>query len=240
MLNTKIKACDLNGYVEISILEALQKCASRKDYSKLMSMNAIDTIVPKVTDDLLSFIEKDPAAQSDPLLILDTYTSFSAVLHYRISHWVHQAKETDRRIYLDDALPAMIFKRGKRMSGAEIHFRSKIGERFILDHGFGTVIGETSIIGDDCYFLGGVTLGARGISANPCCARHPIIGNRVQIGAFTAVLGRIRIGDDVFIGPNCIVTEDILDGAKVTAKPFIQIALPQTMGKNKSGKTKNT
>ncbi len=44
------------------------------------------------------------------------------------------------------------------LSGAEIHFRSRIGARFIIDHGMGTVIGETSTIGDDCYVLGGVTL----------------------------------------------------------------------------------
>ena len=87
------------------------------------------------------------------------------------------------------------------------------------------MIGETSIIGDDCYLLGGVTLGARGISSNPSVQRHPKIGNRVQIGAFASVLGFIDIGDDVLIGPGCIVTQDIPPGARVQVKTSLQVVL---------------
>lgn len=111
------------------------------------------------------------------------------------------------------------------LSGAEVHFRSKIGARFIIDHGVGTVIGETSIIGDDCYILGGVTLGARGISSNASTQRHPKIGNRVQIGAFASVLGSVSIGDDAFIGPGCIVTKDVPPSARVQVKTSLQVLL---------------
>ena len=34
-----------------------------------------------------------------------------------------------------------------------------IGSRFFIDHGMGVVIGETSIVGDDCTIYHGVTLG---------------------------------------------------------------------------------
>lgn len=111
------------------------------------------------------------------------------------------------------------------LSGAEIHFRSRIGARFIIDHGMGTVIGETSTIGDDCYVLGGVTLGARGISDNPSSPRHPTLGNRVQIGAFASVLGAIHVGDGAFIGPGCIITKDVPAAARVQVKTSLQVVL---------------
>ena len=79
----------------------------------------------------------------------------------------------------------------------------------MLDHAVGTVIGETCVIGDDAYILGGVTLGAAGIANNPATARHPRLGDRVQVGAFARILGRVTIGDDVFIGPHCTITQDV-------------------------------
>jgi len=124
---------------------------------------------------------------------------------------------------VDEFLPAILSKRGKFLSGAEIHFRSNIGNRFVIDHGFGTVIGETSVIGDDCYILGGVILGATGICDNPDEPRHPVIGSRVQIGAGTSIFGRVYIGDDVFIGSKCIVTWNIPEGSEVKLRTSIQV-----------------
>ena len=65
------------------------------------------------------------------------------------------------------------------VSRAEIHPAATIGNNFVLDHGVGTVIGETSEIGDNAYILGGVILGASGISQNPSERRHPKIGDNV-------------------------------------------------------------
>lgn len=38
---------------------------------------------------------------------------------------------------------------GKRLTSIEIHPGAIIGKRLFIDHGFGVVIGETAIIGDD-------------------------------------------------------------------------------------------
>ncbi|MFC0691025.1 serine O-acetyltransferase [Paraburkholderia humisilvae] len=101
--------------------------------------------------------------------------------------------------------------------------RCTIGKRFILDHGVGTVVGETAVIGDDCYILGGVTLGAVGIAGNPPGKRHPVLGDRVEVGAFTRILGRVEIGDEVFIGPHCVITQDVPSGSIVTVRTSVQI-----------------
>ena len=44
----------------------------------------------------------------------------------------------------------------------------------------------------------------------------PTLGDNVFVGAGSRLIGSIEIGDDVFIGVNCVVTEDIPAGTKVT------------------------
>lgn len=206
------------------ITAALLECCSVDEFHALKKTHLIECVAQEAHEDLSAFASKDPAAGGDPLFIARTYTSYAAVMHYRLARWVYlNATKASRS--LTQSLAAIISRRGKMLSGAEIHFRSSIGARLIIDHGVGTVIGETSILGDDCYILGGVTLGARGISSNASTQRHPNIGNRVQIGAFSSVLGSVHIGDDAFIGPGCIITRDVPPSACVKVKTSLQVVL---------------
>jgi serine O-acetyltransferase len=178
----------------------------------------------ELIEDANAFASKDPASDGDPLHIIQTYTSFKAVLHYRLAYKLDRHPAEDEFSYRNLPMYAsLISSRGKLLSGAELHHRCRIGKRFILDHGVGTVFGETTEIGDDCYILGGVTLGSCGISNNSHGKRHPTVGDRVQIGAFARVFGAITIGDDVFIGPQCTITKDISPGSTVTFRTSIQV-----------------
>ena len=206
------------------IIAALLECSSIEEFSHIKKTSMLENVTEQVYEDLLAFSRKDPAAYFDPIFIAKTYTSFAAIMHYRLANWIYIHSKNTHPSF-EQCLAAIISRRGKLLSGAEINFRSTIGARFIIDHGVGTVIGETAIIGDDCYLLGGVTLGARGISSNPSVLRHPKVGNRVQIGAFASVLGAVNIGDDVLIGPGCIVTHDIPSGARVQVKSALQVVL---------------
>lgn len=176
-----------------------------------------------ITADLKSFSQRDPAARNEPKNILFGYTSFDAVLHYRLAHAVYNSN-LPRNLYKEKYQYALsISAKGKLKSGAEIHPAAVIGNRFILDHGFGTVIGETTEIGNDCYILGGVILGAMGISDNNQIKRHPKIGNNVQIGSFSRVLGTVVVGNNVFIGTNCTIIKNIPNDSIVTLKSETQI-----------------
>ncbi|AIR90446.1 serine O-acetyltransferase [Pseudomonas cremoricolorata] len=204
---------------------ALLECCSPQEYSLISDTDMLEMVADQCHDDLLAFAAKDPAAGFDPVFIARTYTSYAAVLHYRLAHQI--AQTCGNLAAYERSLAAIVSRRGKMLSGAEIHCHARIGARFIIDHGVGTVIGETSVIGDDCYILGGVTLGARGISQNPCGARHPRIGDRVQIGAFSSVLGPVHVGNDAFIGPGCIISKDVPARAKVHVKTALQMVLEQ-------------
>ena len=52
-----------------------------------------------------------------------------------------------------------------------------------------------------------------------CDVRGPTIGDRVVIGTGAKVRGPITIGDDVRIGANSVVIDDVPTGATVVGTP---------------------
>jgi serine O-acetyltransferase len=206
--------------INVQLKAALWECCSPAFAQEISDSLLLKNIAKEVLVDASTFAAKDPAASNNILRILHGYTSFKAILHYRLAHALitRASKSLEIISYAD-----FISSRGKLLSGAEIHNQSIIGRRFILDHGVGTVIGETAIIGDDCYILGGVTLGAVGIAGNQNCKRHPTIGNKVQIGAFARIFGCVHVGEGSFIGPHCIITQDIPVNSIVTVRTTLQV-----------------
>lgn len=146
-----------------------------------------------------SIKKRDPAARSY-LQILLTYSGVHAVFWYRIAHFLYKIKLK--------LAAEVIMAITKLLTGIEIHPAAKIGKRLFIDHGYGVVIGETAIIGDECTIYQGVTLGGTG-KDNPGEKRHPTVGNNVMIGAGAKVIGNIVIGDNVKVGANAVVLENI-------------------------------
>jgi len=105
---------------------------------------------------------------------------------------------------------------GRFLTGIEIHPGAKIGKRLVIDHGMGVVIGETTMIGDDCLIFQGVTLG--GTDFHPV-KRHPTLRNHVVVGAGAKVLGPIELGDHAKIGANSVVTRSVPPGTTVVGIP---------------------
>ncbi|MFM0226595.1 serine O-acetyltransferase [Paraburkholderia dipogonis] len=210
--------------VQNLLTAALMECCSPALVNKIATHALWLAAARAAENDLNAFATKDPASRGSVEDIAFGYSSYKAVLHYRLAHAILDMAslggDLDREI---ESVATLVSARGKLLSGAEIHPRCHIGQRFVLDHGWGTVIGETSRIGDDCYILGGVVLGATGISANPSGKRHPTLGNRAEVGAFTRIFGDIVIGDDVFISPHCVITENIPSDSIVTLKSALQL-----------------
>ena len=102
------------------------------------------------------------------------------------------------------------------ITGIEIHPGASIGNRLLIDHGMGVVIGETAIVGDDCTIYHQVTLGGTGKERKK---RHPTIGNNVIVGSGSKVLGNITIGDNVKIGANSVLLSDTPSNVTVVGVP---------------------
>ena len=78
------------------------------------------------------------------------------------------------------------------------------------------MIGETTVVGDDCVLYQGVTLGGTGKETGK---RHPTLGDRVTVGTGAKVLGAIHIGDDAKIGGNSVVVKDVPPESTVVGVP---------------------
>lgn len=104
----------------------------------------------------------------------------------------------------------------RNVFGVNISDRAKIGPGLCLIHPHSVGIGEV-IVGDNCLVFHEVTLGT---NAND--SGYPEIGNRVDIYAGAKILGAVKIGDDVKVGANCVVTRSVEPGATiVTAAPRV-------------------
>ena len=154
-------------------------------------------MLKKLKEDLSIVFERDPAARSY-LEILTTYPGVHAIIFHRIAHRVWKMK-----LFWFGRLISHI---SRFLTGIEIHPGAEIGSRFFIDHGMGVVIGETSIIGDDCTIYHGVTLGGTSWKQGK---RHPTLENKVVVGAGAKILGPITICSGAKIGSNAVVIKDI-------------------------------
>lgn len=86
----------------------------------------------------------------------------------------------------------------------------------ILPHGlYGIIVSHNAHIGRNVVILHQVTIGEEKGGA-------PTIGDNCLIGVGAKIIGNIHIGNNVKIGANCVVVEDIPDNATVVlSKPRI-------------------
>ena len=90
--------------------------------------------------------------------------------------------------------------------GFQIPYCTQIDKGLYLGHIGGIVINSGTKIGKNVNIAQGVTIGATNRGKN---MGVPTIGNDVWIGANCVVVGNITIGDDVMICPNSFVNQDI-------------------------------
>ena len=164
-------------------------------------------MLDRFREDIGVVFDRDPAARST-WEVITCYPGFHAMVLHRLSHWLWNAGLRWVARWLAHF--------ARWFTGIEIHPGATIGRRFFIDHGMGVVIGETSVIGDDCTLYHGVTLG--GTSWNKG-KRHPTLGTGVVIGAGAKVLGPITLGDGARVGSNAVVVKDVPSGATAVGIP---------------------
>ena len=174
----------------------------------------------RVREDIQIIRERDPACHST-LEVLLAYPGFHAVQFWLLSHWCWiQGWYTFAR---------WVSHVARFLTGIEIHPGAKIGRRVFIDHGMGTVIGETAEVGDDCTIYQGVTLGGVGTQKGK---RHPTLGNNVTVGSGAKILGSFEVGDNCSVAANAVLLrplEENTTAVGIPARPVKKdgVALPK-------------
>ena len=158
-------------------------------------------------EDIRCVLDRDPAARN-ALEVMLCYPGYRAVRSYRRAHWLYtHGFKTWARV---------ISAWCRFCTGVDIHPAAQIGKRLFIDHATGVVVGETTVIGDDCTLYQGATLGGTGKETGK---RHPTIGNNVTVSAGASVLGPFTVGDHAKIGAGAVVLSEVPPYATVVGVP---------------------
>ena len=146
----------------------------------------------------------DPAALRKEEVIV-AYPFVEAIAVQRVAHELYK---------LDVALiPRIMTEWAHTRTGIDIHPGAKIGSHFFIDHGTGTVIGETCEIGNRVKMYHNVSLVARSLAAGQALKgvkRHPTIEDNVTIYAGATIIGgETVVGADSTIGANVFLMQSV-------------------------------
>ncbi|MCN9244736.1 serine acetyltransferase [Streptomyces sp. RY43-2] len=166
--------------------------------------SAPPSVLRLIREDLQAVLARDPSCSGRGEALL--HAGWQGLALYRLAHR-HYLR--GRRLRA-----AALTRLAGLLTGMEIHAGARIGRRAFIDHGFGVVIGETAVVGDDVTIYHGVTLGSRGWLRDSEAGhrRHPILGDRVLIGTGASVLGPITVGDGTRISAHSLVLHDLPPG----------------------------
>lgn len=171
------------------------------------TMDFLDSL-PRLRELLQTDVEAafngDPAALSKEEVIV-AYPCIETIAVQRMAH----------ELYLNKIplIPRIMTEWAHGRSGMDLHPGAQIGTHFFVDHCTGTVIGETSIVGDHVKMYQGVGLVAKSLAAGQLLRglkRHPTIGDSVTLYAGATIMGGdTEIGEGSTIGANVFLTNSV-------------------------------
>ncbi len=204
-----------------------QECNEKGYEITLKVLDKIPDIRDVLSLDVQAVYDGDPAAKSYDEIIF-SYPGIYATTIYRIANVLYE--------FDVPMLPRIMTEHAHSKTGIDIHPGAKIGEKFVIDHGTGIVIGETTTIGKNVRIYQGVTLGALSLPKDAGDQlrgkkRHPDIEDDVIIYSGTTILGgNTTIGKRSVIGGNIWLTDSVPPDTHVLMEK------PQLIFKNDAGK----
>jgi len=171
--------------------------------------------IPNLRDILRTDVEAayygDPAALSLNEIIV-AYPFVEAIAVQRVAH----------ELYLKQVplIPRIMTEWAHARTGMDLHPGATIGSHFFIDHGTGTVIGETSVIGHHVKMYQGVALIGRSLKGGQTLRgtrRHPTIEDRVTLYANATIMGGDTVvGANSTVGANVFLTHSVPADSLVT------------------------
>lgn len=121
---------------------------------------------------------------------------------YRLERWLYLHKFT--------ILAKIVYRYIYLQFNCSIPYTTEIGKNVEIAHGIGIVLHQYFKIGEGTIIYQNVTLGN---------GMGPKVGKNCIIGTGACLLGNIKIGDNVKIGANSVVLNDVPDNCTVVGIP---------------------
>jgi serine O-acetyltransferase len=189
-------------------------CSDLREAAHAFTLRFLGNL-PQVRDLLRTDIEAaydgDPAALSKDEVIV-AYPFVEAIAVQRLAH----------ELYLNEIplIPRIMTEWAHARTGMDLHPGARIGSYFFVDHCTGTVVGETTVIGNHVKMYQGVGLVAKSLAAGQALRgqkRHPTIEDRVTIYAGATIIGGgTIIGAGSTIGASVFLTTSVPANSLVT------------------------
>lgn len=192
--------------------QTCSECESSGNNVALKVIRLIPELRLTLAEDIKGAYDGDPAAKSHDEVIF-SYPGLYAITVYRIANILFKLGVPQ--------LPRIMTEHAHSMTGIDIHPGAEIGKKFVIDHGTGIVVGETSVIGNNVRIYQNVTIGALSLPPNAGIKlrgskRHPTIEDDVIIYSGATILGgETIIGARSVVGGNVWLTSSIPADTKV-------------------------
>jgi serine O-acetyltransferase len=203
----------LEDEVYKSLLYTKNDPASARAAANTITLNFLGRL-PAVREllqtDAEAAFKGDPAALSKDEVIV-AYPFIEAIAVQRVAHELYRLNVA--------LIPRIMTEWAHARTGIDIHPGAEIGSHFFIDHGTGTVIGETCQIGDRVKMYHNVSLVARSLAAGQALKglkRHPTIEDDVTIYAGATIIGgETVIGAGSTIGANVFLMHSVPENSLV-------------------------
>ncbi|UII27950.1 hypothetical protein LVD15_05880 [Fulvivirga maritima] len=137
------------------------------------------------------------------------HTGFQLLALYRVMYFVNTTKI--RRLNL------VLGYFQKVIFSSEISASAQLGARIKFPHPFGVVIGENVKVGNNVTIFQQVTMGSHGKKSSE--KSYPTIGNNCIIYSGAKIIGGVHLGENVNVGANSVVLEDVPENCVAVGVP---------------------
>ncbi|MEI7475436.1 MAG: hypothetical protein WCK67_11735 [bacterium] len=162
-----------------------------------------------IRSDIYKYKQKKELKNSLSLLF---NKSFIVVFLYRVCHYLYKS---ENKILLFPFVS--LFRIVKERRYIDISYKTSIGEALYIDFAFGIALNEFIKIGNNVELYQCTTIGASGRDKS----YGPEIGDNVILKPGSVVIGHCKVGNNVIVEANSVITKDIPDDSTVIGIPNI-------------------
>ena len=109
----------------------------------------------------------------------------------------------------------MIYKHLEYKYSFDISYKAQIGPGLTIAHYGYIIVTSNTVLGVNCSLKPGVVFGKKLTSQTD----GAVIGNNVEFGVGSKVVGDVSIGSNVIVGANAVITKDVPDNCVVAGVP---------------------